>query len=142
MKVMKFETAQIQFSSDIFAAVAVVVAQGDVTGDDNFATTISCATQHYSTVATLFRRLQHCSNIATLCCAKNRCGKSSRVTSHLACSSTLSDSGKDAKVKGTRKKSAGPTFSEPGAGYITLSSFISSLFRGRELRKREHGNKT
>ena len=94
MKVMKFETTQIQFSSSaIFAAVAVVVAQGDVTGDDNFATTI------YSTVATLFRRLQHCSNIATLCCAKNRRRKSSRVTSHLACSSTLSDSGEDAKVK-------------------------------------------
>ena len=56
MKVMKFETAQIQFSNDIFAAVA----QGDVTGDDNFATTIFCATQHYSTVATLF---QHCNAV-------------------------------------------------------------------------------
>ena len=34
----------------------------------------------HSVVATL---LQHCSNIATLCCAKNRRCESSRVTSPL-----------------------------------------------------------
>ena len=31
-----------------------------------------------------FEWLQHCSNIATLCCAENRRGKSSRVTSPLS----------------------------------------------------------
>ena len=34
-------------------------------------------------VATLFEWLQHCSSIATLCCAKNRHCESSRVTSPL-----------------------------------------------------------
>ena len=45
------------------------------------------ATQHYSIVATLLRMVttlfQHCSNIATLCCAENRRCKSSRATSSL-----------------------------------------------------------
>ena len=49
-----------------------------------FATTIFSATQRCNIVATLFRIVttlfQHCSNIATLCCAKNRRCESSRVT--------------------------------------------------------------
>ena len=53
-----------------------------------FATTIFSATQHYNIVATLLRHccewLQHCSNIATLCCAQNRRCESSRVTSPLS----------------------------------------------------------
>ena len=49
-----------------------------------FATTIFSAAQRCNIVATFsFEWLQHCSNIATLCCAKNRRFESSRVTSPL-----------------------------------------------------------
>ena len=55
-------------------------SKGDVTRDDSKRRFLA---QH--SVATLLRHcfewLQHCSNIATLCCAKNRSCESSRVTS-------------------------------------------------------------
>ena len=40
--------------------------------------------QHYNIFATLFEWLQHCSNIATLCCVQNHRCESSHVTSPLA----------------------------------------------------------
>ena len=57
----------------------IISSQGDVTRDDSQQRFLA---QH--SVATLLRHcfewLQHCSNIATLCCAKNRRCESSRVT--------------------------------------------------------------
>ena len=48
------------------------------------ATTIFNATHHLKIVANCFEWLRHCSNIAALCCAKNRrCESSPRVTSPL-----------------------------------------------------------
>ena len=56
--------------------------KGDVTQDDSQRRFLA-----QQNVATLLRRcfelLQHCSNIARLCCAKNRRCESSRVTHHL-----------------------------------------------------------
>ena len=56
--------------------------QGDVTRDDSQRRFLA-----QQSVATLLRHcfewLQHCSNVATLCCAKNRRCESSRVTSPL-----------------------------------------------------------
>ena len=55
--------------------------KGDVTRDDSQRRLLA----HHS-VATLLRHcfdwLQHCSNIAALCCAKNRCRESSCVRLH------------------------------------------------------------
>ena len=45
-----------------------------------FATTILSATQYCNIVGHCVEWLQHCSNIATLCCANNRRCESSRVT--------------------------------------------------------------
>ena len=60
----------------------VVLLKGDVTRDDSQRRFLA---QH--SIATLLRHcfeyLQHYSNIATLCCAKNRRCESSRVTSLL-----------------------------------------------------------
>ena len=61
----------------------IISSQGDVTRDDSQQRFLA---QH--SVATLFRYcleyLQHCSNIATLGCAKNCLCESSRVTSPLS----------------------------------------------------------
>ena len=62
----------------------VRVSESDVTQDDSpqwFLAQHSTATllQH------CFESLQHCSNIATMCCAKNRCCESSLVTSPWDC---------------------------------------------------------
>ena len=55
--------------------------KGDVTRDDSqrrFLASHSVAT----VLRHCFEWLQHCSKIATLCCAKNRCFKSSRLFKH------------------------------------------------------------
>ena len=63
----------------LLAVIVAFAAEGDVTRDDSQRRFLS---QH--SVVTLLRHcfewLQHCSNIATLCCAKNGRCKSSRVT--------------------------------------------------------------
>ena len=62
-----FETARIQFSSRLLK----VMLHEAIRNDDFWRNT---ALQH------CFEWLQHCSNIAALCCAKNRRCESSRVT--------------------------------------------------------------
>ena len=63
----EFETARIQFSSRLLK----VMLHEAIRNDDFWRNT---ALQH------CFEWLQHCSNIAALCCAKTRRSESSRVT--------------------------------------------------------------
>ena len=73
---IKFEAAGLHFSIDVFVAVAV----GVVTRDNSQRRFYSAATL----LQYCFEWLQHCFNIATLCCAKNRRCKVCSVTSPYA----------------------------------------------------------
>ena len=70
----------LDFSAIERVHVVSFLAKGEVTQDDS-QQRFFCATQHCN-VGTMLQPFTQCrNNVATICCAKNRCCESSRVTS-------------------------------------------------------------